>query len=60
MGKNYNNHASGGAVYGMGLIGAAIYYISIAAGFWAGVVGFLKALIWPVFLVYEVLRHMGA
>ncbi|MEQ9216687.1 MAG: hypothetical protein RLO17_01505 [Cyclobacteriaceae bacterium] len=25
---------SGNAVYGMGLIGAAIYYISTASGFW--------------------------
>ena len=52
--------ACGVAVYGLGIIGAAIYYISAATGFWPGVVGFLKALVWPVFLVYEVLKFIGA
>jgi len=51
-------HASN-AVYGLGLIGAAIYYISHAAGFWAGVLGFLKAIVWPAFLVYEALKYLG-
>lgn len=50
---------SGNAVYGMGFIGAAIYYISTATGFWIGVLGFLKAIIWPVFLVYESLKFLG-
>jgi hypothetical protein len=46
------------AVYGLGFIGAAIYFISTAAGFWAGVLGFLKAIVWPAFLVYELLKHV--
>jgi len=50
---------SAGAVYGLGLIGAAIYYISNAAGFWMGVLGFLKALVWPAFLVYGLLKSLG-
>ena len=49
----------GGATYGLGFIGAAIYYISTATGFWIGVLGVLKALIWPAFLVYEVLKFLG-
>ncbi len=48
-----------GAVYGLGLIGAAIYFISTAAGFWAGVLGFLKAIVWPVFMVYEAFKYMA-
>jgi hypothetical protein len=52
-------HQTGGAVYGLGFIGAAIYYISIAKGFWLGVLGFLKALVWPVFLVYGALKFFG-
>jgi hypothetical protein len=46
------------AVYGLGFIGAAIYFISTAAGFWAGVLGFLKAIVWPAFLVYELFKHV--
>ena len=29
----------GGAAYGLGFLGAAIYYISTATGFWNGVLG---------------------
>jgi hypothetical protein len=46
-------------VYLMGIIGAAIYYISQASTFWMGVVGFLKAFIWPVLLVFETLKHLA-
>lgn len=48
------------AVYAFGLIGAAIYYISTATGFWMGVLGLLKSFVWPVFLVYETLKYIGA
>lgn len=50
----------GGCFYGLGFIGATIYYISTATGFWSGVLGFLKAIIWPVFLVLELLKFLGA
>jgi hypothetical protein len=60
MKKDVQNNAGAGAVYGLGLIGAAIYYISTATSFGLGVLGFLKALVWPVFLVYEALKSLGA
>ena len=56
MKKEIPQHAPHSAVYGLGFIGAAIYYISHAAGFWPGVPGFLKALVWPAFLLYEALK----
>lgn len=49
----------GGMVYCVGFIGAAVYYISIATGFWNGVLGVLKALVWPAFLVFELLKFLG-
>ncbi len=52
--------APASAIYGIGLIGAAIYYISTATTFWLGLLGFLKALVWPAFLVYEALKALGA
>lgn len=54
-----NEHASGGAFYGLGFIGAAVYYISVATNFWSGVAGFLKAIVWPAFLVYEAFKALG-
>ena len=58
--KANKNNASSGAIYGLGFIGAAIYFISGATTFWLGVLGFLKAIVWPVFLVYELLKYLGA
>jgi len=49
-----------GAGYGLGFIGAVIYYISTAATFWMGVLGILKAIVWPAFLVFELLKFLGA
>ena len=48
-----------GAIYGLGFIGAVIYYISTATGFWMGVLGVLKAIIWPLFLIYESMKYLG-
>jgi len=48
-----------GAIYGLGFIGAVIYYIQTATSFWMGVLGILKALVWPAFLVYELLKYLG-
>jgi hypothetical protein len=50
---------TGSAVYFFGFVGAAIYYISNATGFWSGVLGVLKALVWPAFLVFELLKFLG-
>jgi len=42
----------------LGMIGAAIYFIGNAEGFWAGVLGFLKALVWPVFVVLKLMEFL--
>ena len=57
---NFKECGKGGCFYFLGFLGAVIYYISHATGFWNGVLGFLKAIIWPVFLVYELLKFLGA
>lgn len=54
--KNYGGSHGGDAVYGLGLIGAAVYFIGQADTFWMGVLGFLKALVWPAFLIYELFK----
>ena len=50
---------SGNAVYGLGFIGSAVYYIYTATSFWMGVLGILKAIVWPAFLVYGLLKFLG-
>ena len=51
------HHSVGGGVYGLGFIGALVYYIQTATGFWNGALGVLKALIWPAMLVYKLLGN---
>ena len=46
----------GNAVYGLGLVGALIYFIGHAATFSAGVIGFFKTLVWPAYFVYYALE----
>ncbi|HOW91970.1 MAG TPA: hypothetical protein PK883_06595 [Anaerolineaceae bacterium] len=56
--RGRRNGSAGDAVYGLGLIGAAIYFIGTATTFWMGVLGFLKAIVWPVFLVLEAFKAL--
>ena len=50
----------GGGIYFFGFIGALIYYIQHATGFWNGVWGVVKAIFWPGSLLYELLLYIGA
>jgi len=59
MKKDANFSGPSGAIYGLGAIGAAIYFISQAVGFWMGALGLLKAFIWPLYLVLELFRYLG-
>ncbi|MBD3311817.1 MAG: hypothetical protein GF349_05020 [Candidatus Magasanikbacteria bacterium] len=59
MSKKLCQTGSAGAVYGLGMIGAIIYYISHTTGFWVGVLGILKAFVWPAFLVFELMKFLG-
>jgi hypothetical protein len=59
MAKDMQSNATSGAVYGLGFIGAAIYFISTSTSFWMGVLGFLKAIIWPLLLIYHAMKSMG-
>lgn len=58
MGRFGNREGGGGAVYGLAFIGALVYYIQSADGFWGAVVGFFKALVWPAILVYQALERL--
>jgi len=47
------------AVYGLGLIGAWVYYLTHATTFWMGALGILKGLFWPAMMVYELLKFLN-
>ncbi len=54
-GKEMSKCGPSGGIYFLGFIGAVVYYIGNSTTFWQGVVGFLKAIVWPVFLIYKLL-----
>lgn len=58
MKKEVQGNAPAGVVYVLGLIGAAVFFISQANSFWLGVLGFLKAIVWPALLVYEAFKYL--
>lgn len=54
-----NSKGMFGCGYFLGFIGAAVYNISVAAGFWGVVVALLKSAVWPAFLVYKLFSYLG-
>jgi len=48
----------GGGVYFLALIGALVYHIQQATSFWGGVLGVLKALVWPAIIIYKLLGFL--
>lgn len=45
-------------VYGLAFVGTLIYNIQHADTFVLGLLGFLKALVWPAFLVYRLMEFL--
>lgn len=58
--NNSGAAAGGGAIYGLGIFGAAVYYWQQSDMFWEYVLAILKGLVWPAFMVYEALSALGA
>ncbi len=58
--SNNAGAAGGGAVYGIGLFGALVYFFQAADSFGEYALAILQTLFWPGFLVYEALKALGA
>ena len=59
--KGIKKHAGSGAagtIWFLGFIGSAVYFIQQATSFGTGVLGLLKALVWPAFLIYNLLDFL--
>jgi len=57
MNKRVANNSGAGLVWFLGFIGALVYYLHFHSGtFWLVVLAFLKAFVWPAFVVYHVLQ----
>lgn len=49
-------NAGSGAIYGLGMLGALVYFIQHATSFVDGVVGVIYAIFWPGVILYKVLE----
>jgi hypothetical protein len=57
--RHMHPHGPGGIIYGLGFIGALVYYLTTATSITMGLVGILKALFWPAFLVFQLMKFLG-
>ena len=54
--KTVVKHGGSGGIWFLGFIGALAYYLHFHSGtFWLVILAILKALVWPIFLVYHLL-----
>lgn len=56
--NKHGKHSDGmlGGAYFVTIVGAAVYFIQHATTFWGGVLGLLKAFVWPAFVIHKVLE----
>ena len=59
MSSNNTGAAGGGALYGLGIFGAFVYFWQQADSFWGYALVFFQALFWPAFMVYDVFAALG-
>jgi hypothetical protein len=52
--------ASGGAIYGLGIFGAWVYFWQQADAFWEYVWAFFQGIFWPAFMVYQAFDALAA
>lgn len=58
--RSSGSRPSGDAVYGLGMIGAWVYYWRTADTTGDRALGVFKGLVWPAFLVYEAFSAAGS
>lgn len=59
MSKN-SGAATGGAIYGLGIFGALVYFWQQADGLSEYLLAFVQGLFWPAWMVYEVFQALNA
>ena len=51
--------AGGGAIYGLGILGAWVWFFQQADTFWQYVLVVFQGLFWPAFMVYDVFHSLA-
>ena len=58
--KVINEQGPVGFVLFVAWIGAAIYFVQQAVGFWGVILALLKSAVWPAYVLYYVLKLLSA
>ena len=59
MSNNAGAAAGGGAIYGLGILGAWVYFWQQADTFWEYVLVFFQGIFWPAFMVFDVFEALN-
>lgn len=59
MASKGSGAAGGGAIYGLGIFGAWVYFWQQADSFWTYVLVLFQGLFWPAWMVYDVFRALN-
>jgi hypothetical protein len=54
-----NGTAGGGAIYGLGIIGALVWFWQQADSFWDYIWAIIQGLFWPAVMVYEAFEALA-
>jgi hypothetical protein len=58
-GGNAGAAAGGGAIYGLGIFGALVYFFQQADSFGEYLLAVIQGLFWPAWMVYEVFEALA-
>ncbi|WP_457208817.1 hypothetical protein [Nocardioides sp. P5_C9_2] len=59
MGDSNAGAAGGGAIYGLGVLGALVWFWQQADGFLEHLWGIVEGLFWPAFMVYQAFEALA-
>ena len=59
MSSNSGAAAGSGAIYGLGIFGAWVYFWQQADTFWEYALAVLQGIVWPAYLVFEAFSALG-
>ena len=60
MAGNTSTAAGSGAIYGLGIFGAWVYYWQEADGFWEHAYAIFEGIFWPAYMVSAAFGALGA
>jgi hypothetical protein len=55
---NTSTVAGSGAIYGLGIFGALVYFWQLADGFWEHVYAVFEGVFWPAYMVFQAFQAL--